>query len=149
MSKPILFLCSSHLSFKIESLYYLKNHGRLLNLQEKDINERDIQNFTQYQFIICNAKDEEQYKKLRFIPKELVYTVIVLRSSESVNEDWVKRTDSQAIIKDISFFKECKTIDEIRNFIQHLASFKKPDNDIKFYGKKIMGFLFSCLRASV
>jgi hypothetical protein len=142
---PILFLCSSHMALEIESLYYLKDLGKVLNLEDSRLKDDEIQRYQEKQYIICNVKDPEQVAKLRFIPRERVVTVCVLRKYESSAEPWVLKVKPDHIIKDLGFMKECRTANELYTFIQHLSKFKAPDGDSAFYLKKAWSFLSSCL----
>ena len=145
---PILFLCSSHMALEIENLYYLKDLGQVLNLGDERLKDDEIREYINKNFIICNMKDEEQVKKLRFINRDHVVSVCVLRKYESVDEAWVTRSKCNHIIKDLSFIKECRKYEELFNFISHLSNFKAPDGDVKYYGKKFLNLLTFCFRSN-
>lgn len=145
MNKPLLFLCSSPHALEIESLYYLKDLGKVLNLSDERLTDLDIQRFIDNHFIICNMNDSNEVQKLRFIPREGVVTICVLRKYESSSEPWVLKANADFILKDLSFVKDCKRHEELVNFIKHLARMKSPDSNFKFYLKKVLGFL-GCLK---
>lgn len=146
MSKPILFLCSSHLSFEKDALYYLKDIGSVLNLADPRTTEEDAKRFIDKAFIVVDMKDPEQVKKLRFINYDNVTRVALLRKFESSSEDWVEKAKPDFILKQFDFVKECKRVDELLNFIRHLSSYKQPAGNIVFYLKKL-AFLFSCFKS--
>lgn len=145
-NKPFLFLTSSEFG-KIENLYFLKDLGRVLNLHDEKKDDTEYKNYNQYQFIICNMKNDEEVAKLRFINIDTVYKVAVLRGCESSNDPWVQRLKADFVIKNFDFVQKCQNIQELFNFIKSLSSFKKPDNDALFYSKKAWSFL-SCLCGS-
>ena len=139
-NKPLLFLTSSEFG-KIENLYFLKDLGKVLNLKDEKKDENEYNNYHQYQFIICNMKNDEEVAKLRFINIDNVYKVVVLRSHESSADAWVQKVKADFVIKSFDFVQKCQNIQELFNFIKSLANFKKPDNDGLFYAKKT----WSCL----
>jgi hypothetical protein len=143
MNKPILFLTSSNF-LQLENLYFLKDLGRVLNFSDKKHKDGDIQNYAQYQFIICNMKEEDEVSKLRFIEMIHVTRVAIVRKGESVDETWVKRLNPDYTIKDFDFVKQVSNSLELLNYIKHLSMFKKPDGNVIFYGKKAWSFLTAC-----
>lgn len=145
MSKPILFLCSSHVALNIENLYFLKDLGKVLDLNDDRVKDEDIK-ADGYDYIICNVKEDKQVQKLRFISRSDVHTVCVLRRFESASSDWVVKSHADFVIKDLTFIKDCKQKEELVNFITHLNNLKVPESDLKFYFKKVFGFFLSCVR---
>jgi hypothetical protein len=145
-NKPFLFLTSSEFG-KIENLYFLKDLGKVLNLAEEKKDENEYNNYAQYQFIICNMKNDKEISKLRYINIDNVYKVAVLRGYESSNDAWIQKLKPDFTIKSFDFIRQCQNIYELYNYIKSLSSFKKPDNDALFYVKKGWSFL-SCICGS-
>jgi len=143
MNKPILLLSSSNLSSDIDSLYHLRGYASVLNLED-DVSDDEVKNYHQKNIIICNSMDEKQFSKLRFIAKDTVHRVCVLRKYESTAEPWVVKAHADFAIKDTSFLKKCANVVEVLTYIMHLDHFKKPDGNAWFYLKKIKA-LFGCL----
>lgn len=144
MNSPILFMCSQKLS-KSDSLFYLKDLGKVLVLGDDKIKDSDVQNYRQYDFIICNYKAKEEVERLRFIELSTVIRVCLLRSYESSGDDWVTKAHADYIIKTMDFIDKCANKTELLNFVKHLSQYKQPVSDAWFWGSKIAGVFLSCL----
>ena len=146
MNKPILFLSSSRLVGEIENLYKLLKLGKILDLTDDSLKDEDVARFAEFDFIICDLKNDNCVKRLRLINPALVCKVCVVRKWESAEADFVAKLKPEFTIKEFSFIKECKTKAEVFNYIQHLDTFKKPLTDCWFYLKKL-SFLLSCFKS--
>ena len=146
-NKPILFLSSSRLVGELANLYKLLKIGKILDLTDNKLEENEVARYIDYDFIICDLKNDEAVKKLRLINPQQVIKVCIVRKYESANSAFVEKLKPDYTIKEFNFIQDCRTKAEVFNFIQHLNNFKKPDLDVSFYGKKIWNFLFSCIKS--
>ena len=144
MNAPVLFMCSQKLS-KSDSLFYLKDLGKVLVLGDEKIKNTDVQAYKNYDFIICNYKDKEEVERLRFIDLSAVIRVCLLRSYESSSDDWVTKSHSDYIIKSMDFVDKCSNKNELLNFIKHLSNYKQPVNDVWFWSIKAWSVFRTCL----
>ena len=148
MNKPILFLCSSYDALDIQNLYYLQSLGKVLNLNDERLKDDDIKQWQQYQFIIVNYLKKDQVEKLRFIQMENVSRVCVCRKYESSTSDWIEKCKPDFTIKRFDFVKTTATIQELYNFIKHIAVYKQPVSSFRLYGGKILSLFLSCIGRS-
>ena len=142
-NRQIVFISSSNELSNVSNLINLTYVGRCLNLSSTTT-ELDVSTFTG-DFIICNALDNAQMIKLKYLNLDNYIKVAVLRKSESSKSEWVNsnlRFDFIVKIVQLVELAGVKTRADVYNTLKMLDFNKKrPVSNFLFIIGKIKSFI--------
>ena len=142
-NRQILFISSSNELSNVSNLVNLTYVGRCLNLSSTTT-EVDVSTFTG-DFIICNALDNAQMIKLKYLNLDNYIKVAVLRKRESSKSEWINsnlRYDFIVKVVQLIELVGCKTRADVYNTIKMLDFNKKrPVSNFLF----VVGKIKTCL----
>ena len=142
-NRQIIFISSSNEFSNVSNLINLNYVGRCLNLLSTTT-EVDVSTFTG-DFIICNALDNAQMIKLKYLNLDNYIKVAVLRKRESSKTEWINsnlRYDFIVKVVQLIELVGCKTRVDVYNTIKMLDFNKKrPVSNFLF----VVGKIKTCL----